>query len=164
MFNNDSISDLVFLAPAHRCPAPAPAATAALPSPTMQNTKANIEDFQTPQHQHPYLCQHRTIEIIELVEVPAPTRREHISVPDTSSYASTSYCSDDESLEEDGDEEQDAAESYCSSEEEEEYMTGAIEDSEKERAAAQATFQSRMRRIENWPDAYPKAVGAEFGL
>lgn len=160
MFNNDSSTDLVMLtSPYHHHGA------AAVPSAPMFNKStstapvvAEAETFGAPQHQHPYLHQQRTIEIIELIEVPPPTRREHISVPDSSSYASSSCCSSEESEEE----EEEAAESYCSSEEEDEFLTGALE-SEKERAAAHAAFQSRMRRIEKWRDAYAKAVGAEFG-
>ena len=47
-------------------------------------------------------------EVIQLVEVPPPSRPEHLSVPGSSSAASSSYASESSS-------EHESAESYCSS-------------------------------------------------
>ncbi|THH10752.1 hypothetical protein EW145_g1112 [Phellinidium pouzarii] len=107
-----------------------------------------------PPHEY-YLHQQPRIEIIELIEVPPPTRREHISVPDSSSSGSDSYASSS------SEEESSAVESYCSSEDHDEvYRSSSAEETKPMRG--DNSFQARMRRIEQWRNAYAKAVGAEL--
>lgn len=106
----------------------------------------------------------RAVEIIQLVEVPAPMRapRPHRSLP-ASTPASTSYCSSSSESEE-----SESAESYCSSDvpslrhDAPGHRSSESED-EPEPARWDDTFHQRMRRIENWRDHYAKSVGAEFG-
>ncbi|KAL5492233.1 hypothetical protein ACEPAI_3680 [Sanghuangporus weigelae] len=170
MFNNDSNTSLVMVGGpyhhAHHGLAPYKPA-----SPGMTTTFNQLADPRLaprPQHDY-YLHQQRTIEIIQLEEVPPPSKREHISVPGSSSWASSSsYASSSTySSEENGEEEEEeaASESYCSSEEQ------SVEDAEEcreeeipepRRVVATDSYSARMRRIEQWRDAYAKAVGAQF--
>ncbi|KAH8116254.1 hypothetical protein DFH11DRAFT_1198065 [Phellopilus nigrolimitatus] len=106
-----------------------------------------------------YLRQQRTIEIIELVEVPPPTRRERISVPGSSSAASSSYTSSSGSDESDG---ESGLESYCSSEDGNEKDRSSSSEEEAEPPRIDTSYHARMRRIEQWRSAYAKAVGTEL--
>lgn len=110
-----------------------------------------------------YLRQQPAIEVIQLVEVPPPSRPEHLSVPGSSSAASSSYASESSS-------EHESAESYCSSLEDlnlnlnlDVQFRSSSEEDEPEQPRIDDTFHARMRRIEQWRDAYAKAVGAELG-
>ncbi|KLO07437.1 hypothetical protein SCHPADRAFT_909472 [Schizopora paradoxa] len=112
--------------------------------------------------------QQRTLEIIKLEEVPAPVpgpsrpRRVPTASNSFESVPASSYDSDssEESEEESG-------ESYCSSDDALEQnvnirRASSAEDEELEPVRIDDTFNSRMRRIEAWRNAYAKAVGAEL--
>lgn len=183
MFNNDSNTSLVMVGG----PYPYPSAVNTK-QPASMNMSPGYNQLVDPRlAPHPqagyYFQQPRTIEIIQLEEVPPPSKREHISVPGSSSWASSSsYASSSAytSSEEDGEEEEEeaASESYCSSEEEEQQMKEEEEDDECEEvddaeaalgsgsrrgSGATDSYSARMRRIEQWRDSYAKAVGAQLG-
>ncbi|KAL5537079.1 hypothetical protein ACEPAF_902 [Sanghuangporus sanghuang] len=172
MFNNDSNTSLVMVGgPYHHAHQGLAAYKPASPGVTAAfNHLADPRLAPRPQHDY-YLHQRRTIEIIQLEEVPPPSKREHISVPgssswaSSSSYASSSAYSSEDDEEEEEEEEEAASESYCSSEEqsvEDDEECSEEEEPEPRRAAPADSYSARMRRIEQWRDAYAKAVGAQF--
>ncbi|KAI0630770.1 hypothetical protein C8Q77DRAFT_1075353 [Trametes polyzona] len=98
-------------------------------------------------HPHLYLHQQRTVEVIELIEVPAPPPRSHISSFASSSFASSSYDSS-----EDSEEDESVCSSYCSSE----------EDMDVDQAPAyDDTYKTRYNRVLAWREGFAKAVGDE---
>ncbi|KAI5124215.1 hypothetical protein M0805_005065 [Coniferiporia weirii] len=147
MFNDDSNSSLVMLgSPYHH-------GHQHFPANAFKADPVNAYPHFSPHDC--YLRQQRKVEIIELVEVPPPTRREHISIPDSSSATSASYVSSSS-------EDESAAESYCSSADEDVAYRSSSSEEEPEPVRVGDSFHARMRRIEQWRNAYAKAVGAEL--
>ncbi|OCH96376.1 hypothetical protein OBBRIDRAFT_787456 [Obba rivulosa] len=92
-----------------------------------------------------YLHQQRTLEVIQLIEVPAPPRVQPPSTFSSSSFASSSYTSSS------SDEESDC-ESYCSSD---------AEDIEPASASvSNDTYNTRQSRVLAWRESSAKAMGA----
>ncbi|KAH9935973.1 uncharacterized protein BXZ73DRAFT_100450 [Epithele typhae] len=92
-----------------------------------------------------------TVEVIQLVEVPAPPPRSH---PYSSSYASSSFASSSGS---DSDSEQD--ESICSS-----YCSSDDAASADAPAPADDTYKTRITRVLAWRDGFTKALDADVDM
>ncbi|KAI0698347.1 hypothetical protein BC835DRAFT_664779 [Cytidiella melzeri] len=95
---------------------------------------------------------YRQHEVIQLIEVPAPTQQQHLSDITSSSVASSSY-SDSDSSAADSDESESCS-SYCSSDEEafEGSSHGCYDD----------TYNTRLSRVAAWRDSFAKAMGVAF--
>ncbi|KAL1945032.1 hypothetical protein VTO73DRAFT_2652 [Trametes versicolor] len=100
-------------------------------------------------HPHLYLHQQRTVEVIQLIEVPAPPPRSHISSFASSSFASSSYDSSESSSEED----ESVCSSYCSSEED----ADADADVDMNQAPVyDDTYKTRYNRVLAWREGFAK--------
>lgn len=97
-----------------------------------------------------YLRQHRTIELIELIEVPPPTTLPHqpstITSSEASSSSSSSYSDSYDSSEFDSDEDEDAGSSYCSSDEE--------DMAQRDMPFYDDTYRTRLGRVLAWRDSF----------
>ena len=100
-----------------------------------------------PQPSHLYLHQQRTVEVIQLIEVPPPPPRSH---PYTSTIASSSFASSSsDSSDDDSEEDESVCSSYCSSE----------EDLDAARAPAyDDTYKIRLNRVLAWRDGFTKVL------
>ncbi|TDL23819.1 hypothetical protein BD410DRAFT_151949 [Rickenella mellea] len=108
--------------------------------------------FHDQQPSKPLFCTH--LEVIQLVEVPPPSRSHYISVPSSSSAPSSSESSSSE---------EESVSSYCSSDLSSEDQPPPLPRArEPEVVSSEQSWHARMRRIEAWRDNYAKAVGAEF--
>ena len=150
MFNNDLHSPLIMVSHPHA------------PYYPQQQYKMH---YQNPNPNDCYLRQHRTIEVIELEEVPPPSRH---SGPCSSSAASSSYYSSSS-------DEDESASSYCSSDvpsvggkpfvhpaaPQQRYQQQCKMDVDSRQ---DDSFKSRMHRVELWRDQYAKAVGTQFSM
>jgi hypothetical protein len=108
---------------------------------------------------HLYCRQPYAVEIIQLVEVPAPARRFASSPIDSSSIASSSsscYSSESESeYSSDDDEVESAGSSYCSSDSSEQI------NSEEEEVVSKPdeTYDTRATRVHAWRASFAKDTG-----
>ncbi|RPD64475.1 hypothetical protein L227DRAFT_608132 [Lentinus tigrinus ALCF2SS1-6] len=103
-----------------------------------------------PQPTHLYLHQQRTVEVIQLIEVPPPPPRSHpyTSTLDSDSFASSSC----ESSDDDSEEDESVCSSYCSSEE------NLVVD---QPPTYDDTYKTRLNRVLAWRDGFAKAT-AQF--
>ncbi|KAI0793820.1 hypothetical protein C8Q74DRAFT_1244996 [Fomes fomentarius] len=98
-----------------------------------------------PQPSHLYLHQQRTVEVIQLIEVPAPPPRSH---PYTSTLASSSFASSScDSTDDDSEQDESVSSSYCSSEEDESEQAPVYDD----------TYKTRLNRVLAWREGFVKA-------
>jgi len=109
---------------------------------------------------HLYCRQQYAVEIIQLIEVPAPSRRFASPAIDSSSVASSSsssyYSSESESeyLSDDDDEAESVGPSYCSSD------TPEQMDSDEEGVSIpDETYDVRVTRVHAWRESFTKDVG-----
>ncbi|KAI0924958.1 hypothetical protein AcW2_005681 [Taiwanofungus camphoratus] len=91
----------------------------------------------------PLYVQHRTLEIIQLTEVPAPPRAQFPSTITSSSSASSSYISSSSDPEEES-----VCSSYCSSDPEESVASSPDD-----------TYTTRLMRVLTWRESFAKAMG-----
>ena len=134
-----------------RCPSPngAPPSAMFLQPPVAALHTAPSASFMNKDDQpsHLYLHQQRTVEVIQLIEVPPPPPRSH---PYTSTIASSSFASSScYSSDDDSEEDESVCSSYCSSEE--------------DLAADQAptyddTYKTRLNRVLAWREGFTKAT------
>ena len=97
---------------------------------------------------HLYVHQQRTVEVIQLIEVPPPPPRSHpyTSTLDSDSFASSSSC---ESSDDDSEEDESVCSSYCSSE----------ENLAPEQAPTyDDTYKTRLNRVLAWREGFAKAT------
>ncbi|KAH9893232.1 hypothetical protein C8Q73DRAFT_666015 [Cubamyces lactineus] len=99
------------------------------------------------QPNHLYLHQQRTVEVIQLIEVPPPPPRTH---PYSSSFASSSFASSSSYDSSDSEEDESVCSSYCSSDEESEANQPPAYDD---------TYKIRLNRVLAWREGFAKAVG-----
>ncbi|KAH9849853.1 hypothetical protein C2E23DRAFT_887834 [Lenzites betulinus] len=105
---------------------------------------------------HLFLRQQHTVEVIQLVEVPAPPPRSHISSFASSSFASSSDCSSTA----ESDDDESVCSSYCSSDDDDEHM-----DTDPTRAPAyDDTYHVRFTRVLAWREGFSKAADAQDPL
>ncbi|EMD38982.1 hypothetical protein CERSUDRAFT_93021 [Gelatoporia subvermispora B] len=97
-----------------------------------------------------YLHQQRTLEVIQLIEVPAPPR---VDPPSTFASSSTYTSSDSDSDSDDNDSD---CESYCSSDPEE--LDAARE------SMPDDTYKTRQNRVLAWRETFAKGVGATVSI
>jgi hypothetical protein len=100
---------------------------------------------------HLYCRQPNAVEIIQLVEVPAPSQRFPSSPIDWSSSSSSYYSSESESQYDDP---QSVGTSYCSSDTPEE-----IDLEEEEISKPDETYDTRATRIHAWREKFAKDMG-----
>ncbi|KAI0700145.1 hypothetical protein C8T65DRAFT_580553 [Cerioporus squamosus] len=100
-----------------------------------------------PAPAHLYLHQQRTVEVIQLIEVPPPPPRSHpyTSTLDSDSFASSSC----ESSDDDSEEDESVCSSYCSSEENLDAHQAPTYDD---------TYKTRLNRVLAWRDGFAKAT------
>ncbi|KAI0761802.1 hypothetical protein BD413DRAFT_485377 [Trametes elegans] len=103
---------------------------------------------------HLYLHQQHTVEVIQLIEVPAPPPR---STPCTSSLASSSFYSSSCSSDEDSEQDESVGSSYCSSDEE-------SSDASPEAPVYDDTYKTRLNRVLAWREGFSKTVDADESL
>ncbi|KAI0369760.1 hypothetical protein BV20DRAFT_1113474 [Pilatotrama ljubarskyi] len=101
---------------------------------------------------HLYLHQQRTVEVIQLIEVPAPPPRSH---PYTSIASSSFVSSSCDSSDDDSEEDESVCSSYCSSEEDADVNQAPVYDD---------TYKTRLNRVLAWREGFVKAVDAEESL
>ncbi|TFK90834.1 hypothetical protein K466DRAFT_484048 [Polyporus arcularius HHB13444] len=96
---------------------------------------------------HLYLHQQRTVEVIQLIEVPPPPPRSHpyTSTLDSASFASSSC----ESSDDDSEDDDSVCSSYCSSEENLDAHQAPTYDD---------TYKTRLNRVLAWRDGFAKAT------
>ena len=119
-----------------------------IPSPFPHHS-ASFMDKLPQQPTQLYLHQQRTVEVIQLIEVPPPPPRSH---PYTSTIASSSFASSScDSSDDDSEDDESVCSSYCSSE----------EDLDAERAPYyDDTYKTRLNRVLAWRDGFTKATAA----
>ncbi|TBU38700.1 hypothetical protein BD309DRAFT_873818 [Dichomitus squalens] len=101
-----------------------------------------------PQPSHLYLHQQRTVEVIQLIEVPPPPPRSHpytSTLASSSSFASSSCDSSDDDSEDD----ESVCSSYCSSEEDLAVDKAPTYDD---------TYKTRLNRVLAWRAGFAKAA------
>ncbi|KAH9939147.1 hypothetical protein B0H21DRAFT_757325 [Amylocystis lapponica] len=96
----------------------------------------------------PLFLQERTLEIIQLIEVPAPPRAQRSSTKFSSSVASSSYTSSSSSSTNPDSVEESAISSYCSSDAED--CCVSVPDD---------TYTTRLKRVLAWRENHAKATG-----
>ncbi|KAI0642406.1 hypothetical protein C8Q79DRAFT_1013679 [Trametes meyenii] len=105
-----------------------------------------------PHAAHLYLHPQRTVEVIQLIEVPAPPPRSH---PYTSVASSSFVSSSCDSSDDDSEEDESVCSSYCSSEEEQEPSQAPVYDD---------TYKTRLNRVLAWRDGFEKAIDGDVQL
>ncbi|KAI0731109.1 hypothetical protein C8Q76DRAFT_350020 [Earliella scabrosa] len=106
-----------------------------------------------PQPSHLYLHQQRTVEVIQLIEVPPPPPRSH---PYTSTLASSSFASSScESSDDDSEEDDSVCSSYCSSEEDSDVGQAPSYDD---------TYKTRLNRVLAWREGFAKAQAVDVDV
>ncbi|KAJ3485934.1 hypothetical protein NLI96_g4592 [Meripilus lineatus] len=109
----------------------------------------------SPQSGPVYLRQHRTIELIELIEVPAPPPRQQPSTITSSEASSSPYTESCSSSEFDSEEDESAGSSYCSSDEE--------DMAQRDMPLYDDTYRTRLNRVLAWRDGFSKSSAAPSG-
>lgn len=107
---------------------------------------------------HLYCHKQYAVEIIQLIEVPPPSRRFPSSPIDPSSIASSSSCcsySDSESdyTSDYDDDAESVGPSYCSSD-----NPGGINDEQEEISTPDETYDTRVIRVHAWRESFAKAM------
>ncbi|KAI0741997.1 hypothetical protein C8Q80DRAFT_1110210 [Daedaleopsis nitida] len=102
---------------------------------------------------HLYLHQQRTVEVIQLIEVPPPPPRSH---PYTSTLASSSFTSSSssDSSSSDSEEDESVCSSYCSSSEDVDVAQAPTYDD---------TYKTRLHRVLAWREGFVKAHASVAG-
>ncbi|KIM88237.1 hypothetical protein PILCRDRAFT_85490 [Piloderma croceum F 1598] len=109
---------------------------------------------------HLYCRQPYAVEIIQLVEVPAPARRFPIVSSSIASSSSSCYSSESESeySSDDDDNAESAGSSYCSSDSSEQMNS----EEEEEVSKPDETYDTRVTRVHAWRATFAKDMGIDI--